>query len=717
MNFEKIELCSNCKHHIAEYRKRVRGDEEVCSDDEQIVLMLPPSSKKGRKVQESAKVKSIQDATTSTLVPVQSGGTALTLNQNSASAAAAKVLDPTVAPIPKTPIPPGINHVQTDGRTETLTQNLQVANQVNRRKFKCTVAGCDKEYTTSSHRARHVRTIHLPKPPVDPVDVEHQRDPIIEESENPIVLYACTECFEKFDLVQDLVQHMQNEHGIQCFQDETGESQEQQQDLVKVNESALSENVNVIRISNSNKNELNYMNVFNHMNDTIRAFLIRHRESLETLKVQVSSCSTFVRTTEEDSTISDAQIYFITPFCILTQTADIDSVMAEQYLDILRRSENFTVRGSNLSLKKIDYVEITAAKYQPLRGSRFVELPEVIRKRRAIINPVNPGEDCFKWCIQAYFLAKLLQEERYTDENVGAREKIDQSIRMRLSRMSQPDVAKVNSYIQINWNGLQFPMSLDDINQFLLQNQEISINVFGLTEKNEVCGPRFQYNGIERRRYHINLLYLQDREHPQEIGHFCWIKSKSSLVNAQIRSAKTSKLYICDYCFLIMYTEEKLKEHLKHDCLKVITKMPSPGTNLEFTTVSKQLRAPIVVYADFECALKPIQTCDNNPELHQKRRIERHEATSFGYFIKCYDAQLDKYVSYRGADAGKVFVERLITDLKQLYEDHVFGKCVPIKITLQQESEFRRATVCHICKKPFAAQDLRVRDHCHFTGK
>ena len=34
-----------------------------------------------------------------------------------------------------------------------------------------------------------------------------------------------------------------------------------------------------------------------------------------------------------------------------------------------------------------------------------------------------------------------------------------------------------------------------------------------------------------------------------------------------------------------------------------------------------------------------------------------------------------------------------------------------------EEEEFEAATECHICQKYFTEKNVRVRDHCHYTGK
>ena len=37
-------------------------------------------------------------------------------------------------------------------------------------------------------------------------------------------------------------------------------------------------------------------------------------------------------------------------------------------------------------------------------------------------------------------------------------------------------------------------------------------------------------------------------------------------------------------------------------------------------------------------------------------------------------------------------------------------------LTKKQWKKYRRSTKCHICYKPFTKTNLKVRDHCHYTG-
>ena len=40
-----------------------------------------------------------------------------------------------------------------------------------------------------------------------------------------------------------------------------------------------------------------------------------------------------------------------------------------------------------------------------------------------------------------------------------------------------------------------------------------------------------------------------------------------------------------------------------------------------------------------------------------------------------------------------------------------------MRLINQDKENFKQATICHICEKPFGEKEKKVRGHCHFTGK
>ncbi|KYN15987.1 hypothetical protein ALC57_11766 [Trachymyrmex cornetzi] len=97
-------------------------------------------------------------------------------------------------------------------------------------------------------------------------------------------------------------------------------------------------------------------------------------------------------------------------------------------------------------------------------------------------------------------------------------------------------------------------------------------------------------------------------------------------------------------------------------------------------------RVPFVVYADLECALEKI---DKDP-TSATYTYQHHNVFSVGYYVHySYDSSLSGYRFRRDKDY----------------------------FTRDDWEKFNSASHCHVCEKPFAKDDTRVRDHCHLTGR
>ena len=81
------------------------------------------------------------------------------------------------------------------------------------------------------------------------------------------------------------------------------------------------------------------------------------------------------------------------------------------------------------------------------------------------------------------------------------------------------------------------------------------------------------------------------------------------------QSKDSHKLFFCYYCLQHFTSEEILKNHAE-GCLKINetqkVKMPCKNKNIFFTNYHKQLMAPFVIYADFDCITVPINEKDGN---------------------------------------------------------------------------------------------------------
>ncbi|GFY59099.1 uncharacterized protein TNIN_277741 [Trichonephila inaurata madagascariensis] len=116
--------------------------------------------------------------------------------------------------------------------------------------------------------------------------------------------------------------------------------------------------------------------------------------------------------------------------------------------------EEFAARGSGWTLARIKSLEVRINKYNLLRGSSYIDLPKVIKAKKAVINVKNENDnECFKLAI----LSALYPADNHVDrvskykpyENVLSFEGIEYPVKMEdrvLERIENMNTVSVNIY-------------------------------------------------------------------------------------------------------------------------------------------------------------------------------------------------------------------------------------------------------------------------------
>ncbi|XP_072757714.1 uncharacterized protein [Anoplolepis gracilipes] len=363
--------------------------------------------------------------------------------------------------------------------------------------------------------------------------------------------------------------------------------------------------------------------------------------------------------------------------CELLHTSDLREWYERRVVEpILASLEEFQERDSGWALSRIINLIVNINKYNPMRAGCYVQLSRKIIVKRAVVNVQSKDNACFAWAV----VAALYPAERYTHR-----------------QSSYPHYTTV-----LNFQDIEFPVTLNQIKKFEIYN-DISINVYSFENENIVPIHLTE----QKRDKHVNLLYVQDA---QNIGHFAWIKNLSRLVSMQLSKHKTKK-YICDRCMHYFHSVEKLQSHTV-DCGKMndcAIRLPSDKDKwLAFTNYNRKERLPFVVYADLECVLV---------KKEEENFYQHHQVFSMAYYVHCsYDNSLSAYHSRREANCVAWFTDEL-KNLAQRVENILTTNVPMVNLTQNEWKEFRSATQCHICEKPFVEDDTRVRDHCHLTGR
>ena len=257
-------------------------------------------------------------------------------------------------------------------------------------------------------------------------------------------------------------------------------------------------------------------------------------------------------------------------------------------------------------------------------------------------------------------------------------------------------------------------MKLKDITKFEKLNPELpGINVFSV--------DKFTFYPLrmaERDCLNTIDLFLYEED---GVSHYTLIKNFHRLIKSQKTKSKNGSIFICKRCFTHFTKEELLQKHILY-CSNnetVSVKMPEEGTMLYFKNYEKQLPMPFVVYADFECFTKPMNTCKPNPKESFSYNYQKHEPSGFCIYIKGIDPKITFkpiiYTKNNDSDnIASIFVNKLVEVTKSIYNDF-YRRPIPIRLNKEEQKSFDKAVVCHICSKEL--KEDKVRDHCHFTGK
>ena len=135
------------------------------------------------------------------------------------------------------------------------------------------------------------------------------------------------------------------------------------------------------------------------------------------------------------------------------------------------------------------------------------------------------------------------------------------------------------------------------------------------------------------------------------------------------------------------------------------------------------MRVPFVVYADFECSTKKIDTKppDDKSKSLFTQKYQAHKPSAFCYYIKCFDDILfpPKLVQYIKAqseeeDIPQMFLDSLEADIDKIDNKFKFRKKALNKNKNDQD-KYDNATHCHICQEELGKD--KVWDHCHHRLK
>ena len=146
--------------------------------------------------------------------------------------------------------------------------------------------------------------------------------------------------------------------------------------------------------------------------------------------------------------------------------------------------ESWQEGGSGWNLEGIMVAYINVARYQPFRAGSYLPLPNDLAKKKAVINVKNSDNECLKWSLRA----ALFPPKDGKDPQRPSKYPITDGI---------------------NYDGIDFPTPVKQIDKLEAQNKNLAINVFGW-EKNSVVVHRISRKEVKVSW--INLILIEWRK-------------------------------------------------------------------------------------------------------------------------------------------------------------------------------------------------------------
>ncbi|XP_031565237.1 uncharacterized protein LOC116300500 [Actinia tenebrosa] len=336
---------------------------------------------------------------------------------------------------------------------------------------------------------------------------------------------------------------------------------------------------------------------------------------------------------------------------IILESTDLRQTLSSALEAITESLSNYTREGSGWVVEEVEGLEISMARYLPIRGGSYVPLPAWIERKKAIVNVKNNDHLCFMWA----FRSALYPADK--------------------------DLCRTSKYPMddLEWDGVEFPMQLIDIPIFEQENG-LAINVYGAMDQTIVPLVLSKNKG-ER----IHLFYYG--------GHYSWVKHVSRLFYRHTKHK--GKKYFCDCCLLSFTSPKALKAHgeICRGVEEVVQSIQMPvDKELSYSDHQKQMQVPYVIYADFEALI--------TKEEHRSGATDKlwlHEVCSFGYIVVRSDGNADPPVIYRGKDAAKKFLEALREEEEIIREKLKRRK--KMVFTKENQDAFAKAKRCHVCQQ------------------
>ncbi|XP_050066232.1 uncharacterized protein LOC126555343 [Aphis gossypii] len=209
--------------------------------------------------------------------------------------------------------------------------------------------------------------------------------------------------------------------------------------------------------------------------------------------------------------------------------SNVEGLIDRDFTSLLAKEDSYAGKYSGFTLSCIDGLLLGVYEYTPMGGSSYLPLPESILNRKAVVNPQNIDQQCFKWAI----LAKHVPHDNR--RRVGAN--------------------YLREEHRYDFSALSVPTPVSEIKLFERSNPGTTVNLYGIRncEKNKNNKTKSSTQSVayplrvadKEKADHFDLLLIAGKD---DENHYAYITHFSRLASPQ-KNNREHQLFFCKRCF------------------------------------------------------------------------------------------------------------------------------------------------------------------------
>ena len=246
------------------------------------------------------------------------------------------------------------------------------------------------------------------------------------------------------------------------------------------------------------------------------------------------------------------------------------------------------MEGSNFNFDSVNLLYYSLRKISLNRSGSYIDSPSWKKHKRASINPKNKDNKSFRDATMASLKHEKIENHPERRSNLES------------------------SFDQYNWKGIEFPSHSKDWTKFEQSNNTVVLDILYVPYNSKQIRPGYISKYNYKRDNQVILLTITN---DGKKWHYHAVKSTSALLR-EITSNHNEDFY-CLNCFHSYKTIEKLKKHetvYKYNDYCYVKMLNEDEKILKYSPGEKWLKVPFMIYADLECLIRKIDSCQNDPK-------------------------------------------------------------------------------------------------------